>query len=230
MKASRALVVTMLPIVLIAGTALARQQIQSAEFAPVLNPAAASRATNRTEQSHSTTIQLPAGWVPFSATIVSTDPAGNVQYGKLYRSSDGSNTTIMQSTDGTPIVTIHHFPTRQTFARLRKQGWMVYPFASKKSILPKRTLTAAASRLRKLDVIVAGAPVYELIGRVKRTRWAVGLNGFPVYTLDSNGSTFELVDIAVGEPPADVFMPPPDAKPVRMARDDVFGEAPPLRR
>jgi hypothetical protein len=136
----------------------------------------------------------------------------------------------MQSNDGESVITIHHFPTRQTFARLGKQGWMVYPFTTDKNLLPKRTLSADASRLRKLGVNVAGAPVYELTSGIKRSRWAVGLNGFTIYTLDSNGSTFELVDIVLGEPPADLFRPPTEAKPPRMKREDVFEKEPPSPR
>ena len=55
--------------------------------------------------------------------------------------------------------------------------------------------------------------MYELRAGVKRTRWAVALNGFPIYTLDSNGRTFALVDIVVGEPPAEFVTPPANAKP-----------------
>jgi hypothetical protein len=210
MKAASALAVTTVPIVLIAATVAARQQTMG----------------NQREQSYSTTIELPDRWVPFSARIVNTDPAGNVQYGKLYRGSDGSNTTIMRSADGEQVITIHHFPSRRTFAKLGKQGWIVNPFPTGKSTLPKRTLRAATSRLKQLDVLVAGAPVYELASGVKRSRWAVGLNGFTIYTLDSNGSTFELMDIVVGEPHADVFMPPADAKPVTMKREEVFTDPP----
>jgi hypothetical protein len=153
---------------------------------------------------------------------VTKDPAGNTHYGKLYRNSDGSNTTIMDSADGDSVITIHHFPSRQTFAKLGRQGWMVYPFAARKSTLPGPTLQADAARLRKLEQLVAGAPVYELTSGIKRSRWAVGLNGIPIYTLDSNGSTYELVDIQVGEPPAELFEPPAGA--IRMKREEVFKE------
>jgi hypothetical protein len=127
------------------------------------------------------------------------------------------------------VITIHHFPSRRTFAKLGKQGWIVYTFPTRKSTVPKRTLRASTSRLKKLDVLVAGAPVYELASGVNRSRWAVGLNGLTIYTLDSNGSTFELMDIVVGEPHADLFKPPTDAKPAHMKREEVFKEVPSQR-
>lgn len=161
------------------------------------------------------TIQLPDRWVPFSATIVNTDPAGNVSYGRLYRSADGSNTTVVPGTDGEPVVTLHHFPSRHTYAKFGRQNWIAYPFPNEKRTEPQRTIAADASRVRRLDIEVAGGPVYEFSAGVKRTRWAVALNGFPIYTLDSNGNTFELVDIVVGEPPAELVTPPAKANPGR---------------
>ena len=214
MKRTQVAVIAMLPVFLTAAVILARQQPTG----------------NATGQYQRITIQLPERWVPFSATTKNTDASGNVDYGRLYRSSDGSNTTVMRATDGEPVITIHHFPSRQTFAKLGKQGWMVYPFAKGKRTEPQRALVADASRVEKLDVVAAGGPVYELRGRVKRTRWAVALNGFPIYTLDSYGNTFELVDIVVGEPPAELFAPPANVKPAQIRRDEVFGGVAPSHR
>lgn len=196
--------------------------------AGVLSPAPQQKITSAT-QPDNVVVQLPKQWVPFSATIVYTEQ-GVVRYGKFYRSFNGSNTTINESSDGLPVITIHNFATRQTFARLGQQGWIAYPLDERQSNSPKPRISASAKKLRQLSTSIADAPVYEFTRSGGVSRLAAGLNGFPVYLEELDGRTIEFTDIVLGEPPANVFAPPPDARPVMMKRDDVRAPLPPGKR
>jgi hypothetical protein len=193
----------------------------------LLGGAANRTADWRPQQSGRLVVRLPSEWIPFSATIVYNDPPGTVRRGRFYRGSDGSNTTIDQSRDGTPVITIHHYPSRQTFARLGQRGWIVYPFDKGQNTGPRLQLSAASSKLRPLDRLIAGQPVYEFTRSTGVAHLAAGLNGFAVYLQETDGRTIEFTDIVIGQPPAEVFAPPPGAQPVPMKRDEVLA---PIKR
>lgn len=214
MSINRAVVVTTLPILLAVGVAAV----------VVSSPAPQQKVTRVTHQDN-VVVQLPEQWVPFSAKIVYTQQ-GRVRYGKFFRSSNGSNTTVNESNDGVPVITIHNFASRQTFAHLGQQGWIAYPLDERQSNSPKPRISASAKKLRQLSTSIADAPVYEFTRSGGVSRLAAGLNGFPVYLEELDGRTIEFTDIVLGEPPASVFAPLPGARPVVKKRNDVLARTP----
>jgi hypothetical protein len=158
--------------------------------------------------SHVVTVDLPLKWVPFTATIVYRDAQGHSRYGKFYRDSNGSTTTVNVGEDGAPVITINNLETGRSYALLGRNGWVTYPPDQTLATEPRPRLSAVGSRMERLNITVAGGAVYEFRQSKGVIRWAVALNGFPVYIDETHGSSTEFVDISVGEPPSDLFAPP----------------------
>jgi hypothetical protein len=165
------------------------------------NPRAQDRADRLYE------LALPAAWVPFSATMVTTNSHGESR-GAFYRRSDGSTVTIIESPLGR-IITIHNVTARKTYASFPKEGWVEYDIPTTALAPPKRSLNLAKARTRKLDQQIAGGDVYEFntAGGTGTMRFAVNLNGYLIYNTNLQGA-HELTDIVVGEPPDTLFTPP----------------------
>jgi hypothetical protein len=184
--------------------------------------ASAIRSGSSSAPAQSVSVNMSSYWVPFSAQIVDRAAGKVVRTGQFHRNSAGSNTTILQSSDG-PVITIHDFPNRQTFAKLGTKDWFVYPFSEDMKTVPKPSLSFS-SRVRELaKPVVAGMPVFEM-NRPDgaAVRLAPGLNGFPIYTRRADGSTKEFVDIVLAEPPAELFAPPTGAVVIQRKREEVI--------
>jgi hypothetical protein len=158
----------------------------------------------------SVTIPLPASWVAFSADV-KTRAGGEFEYGRFYRTSDGSTATVYESPEG-PVITIHNRQKQRTFARLPNIGWMEQEIYESALRPPKPVLSfAPGAMVRKLDTTIAGGEAYEMTTGPRHVRFAVALNGMVVYMADAQGVVEEYTNIALAEPSPTLLVPEPGA-------------------
>lgn len=168
-------------------------------------------------------VQLPLEWVPLTAHLVVRPSPSNVgapeQHGTFYRRADGSTAHIVEGTQGN-LITIQNFRTKRTYTRtyttLREARWESYPISEKALRSPRAEFVvepSASRSARRLPERIADEEVYELVNaRGERMKYALGLNALLVFHERVDGSIIELVDFEVGDPPDDVFLPPPGAE------------------
>jgi hypothetical protein len=162
-------------------------------------------------QSEHATFSPPGYWVPFAAELV-TVRDGSESVGHYYRRSDGSTATVLSS-EGGAVVTIHNHRTGFTYIRFGDaEGWVRHPLdRSQRERRPMPTFRVRRDLFRTVPETVAGGPVYESTARDGTvTRLAIGLNALPIYSGDAEGRNARVYrNIVVGEPPDEVFQPPP---------------------
>jgi hypothetical protein len=180
-----------------------------------------ARISQTTAAAPGVPIAQPADWVPFSVEVLRHRNDSDVT-GHFYRRRDGSSAMILGSGDKQAI-TIHNVEHRTTYSKLGNGGWTAQPISQIALQPPKRHLPLPAGSFRVLPDKVAGREVYEFVnsktGNVAHI--APGLNGLLLKLQQHDGTGMEYVNIEVGDPPDDVFTPPPGV-PVRRV-DREFG-------
>lgn len=150
-------------------------------------------------------IAMPAGWVPFSADVRIVTPQ-HQQWGKRYRSANGSTAVYLYTPAG-PAVTIHNTQTGLSYWQRGDSGWVSTPI-SEHALQPPRSVLWS-NKLRRLPERVDSFEVYELESKDGVTRLMPALNGMVILWERAGGLRHEVFNIQIGEPPVDVFVPPP---------------------
>lgn len=173
-----------------------------------------------------TPLEQPNEWVPFSADVETTTPGAETETGRYFRNSEGSERfEATRPSDGATIIEILNLSESTYYINPRGRGWITRPMDVSVATRRPRKMYAEMPRLVryafKLDVGPGGSrklrasqgfDAYMYTTASGTVRFMVPeLNFFPVVMQQPAGHGKTFFNIVIGEPPAELFFPPPGA-------------------
>jgi hypothetical protein len=198
---------------------------------PVLGIAASWVAEHQPVTIETVRVEAPAEWVPFTGRkVVKNSSTAPEQHGTYYRRKDGSTALVIESPLG-DVITIHNAQTKRTYVRYGDaKGWEEYPLPENAAQVkpPPSSASLKSAKARLSSETIVGSEVLELLSAdgTVRMKLAAGLNLEPVFRRLGASGTDELIDVQIGDPPDEVFLPPAGAK-IRQ-RSVAFSKLPPV--
>lgn len=161
-------------------------------------------------------IPSPAGWVPFSAYGAIENPQRGMHLvGRHYRSSDGSERWEQGAPD-VKYISIRNVP-EATFYEWHSRSpdkWTAYPMQLPYGEWRPTRFAVGRAGLTGVESTIEGIRVLQQIDASGREAWlAPSLNFFTVKVTKSVvlGTLQTFSNFDLNEPPAHLFVPPPDA-------------------
>jgi hypothetical protein len=156
-------------------------------------------------------LEQPDQWRPFTASLRITEAPGTPEVtGRVYRRSDGSERNETGPAGGPiKVISIRNHEVGAFFVWTEEKGWRRHPLGSPAMTRPPRF----ASRPGQYEV-VAPSDGLRMLRTTRGQSLAVlspDLNMYTVRREDPDGRRVELHGIQIGEPAADLFLPPRDA-------------------
>ena len=153
----------------------------------------------------------PATWIPFTADVVVVEHGGKVQE-KYYRNSENSRRVEAFSPFTSDIlITIHNMSERMTYYRDQHGMWSSTPLLPSMVILtpPQRPMLPRNGKVELLEKGIEGRTAYKISTASQDVVVVPELNYLDVRTeLRQAGKVREFSNIRVGEPAANLFVPP----------------------
>jgi hypothetical protein len=204
----------------------------------VLGITAAARVRSSTPPrlTEADLVRQPETWVPFQGKLIKESTDRATVYGRYYRASDGSDRVDTGfSLDHIGVISIHHVPSSTYYRYTKAEGWVAGPM-----LLPSRgwrplkiaknmnglvkyphKLALAEGQSRSLTA-TEGFDAYVYSNNVGDVFYEVPeLNMFHILRVSTSTGKREVhFDIRLGEPPAELFLPPADAVVTRTEKPD----------
>lgn len=173
-----------------------------------------------------TVLEQPNGWVPFSANVETTTPGAETQTGRYFRNKDGSERfEAARASDGATIVEILNLRQSTYYVSTNHLGWVSKAMDVGISDRRPRKMYAEMTQLvrypYKLDLLKGGSRNLRATQGLDAYMYTTGsgsvrlmipaLNFFPVVMQQPAGRAKTFFNIVVGEPSAELFVPPADA-------------------
>jgi hypothetical protein len=162
-------------------------------------------------------IPSPSEWIPFSASVaIDNEARGMHLVGRHYRASDGSE-RWEQGRPDVDFISIRHIPSATYYEWRRGNGlrWRVHPMELPADGWRPVRFARGAAGITAVERTVEGLQLLQQIDASGREAWlAPALNFFAVEVTASPllGTRQRYFNFDLSEPPAHLFVPPPDAE------------------